>query len=429
MRKVLQSRRPRSPRLAENVTALFLLQAATMVLPVVTVPYLIRVLGPDNYGRVAVAQALIQYFVLLTDYGFNLTATRQVSACRNDPAALGELIGAVTAIKLCLLVAGVVPMLGLVTFVPMFEKDWLLYAGAYLAVAGSAVFPIWLLQGLERMRLVAGSMIVAQLVTLAGILAWVRQPDEYWLAATLQAAAPVFAGAIAVWRLRTSRQLPFAAPKWRHVRHVLTDGWHVFLSTAAGSLYSNTNILVLGLLTSTAAVGQFSAAEKLFKAVQSLLLPLTQSAYPHVARLCSQSEQAAFAFLRRFFRFKIALTALLSFALLLTGPALIDLLFGPQFAPSKMILQCMAPLLVVIGISNVLGVQTMLNFGMEKSFSRILVSSGLLNMGLLFALVPWVGVQGAAISLLTTEVVVMAAMGLVLSRAQLMGPLLWGSAN
>jgi polysaccharide transporter, PST family len=413
-----------SSRLGENVMALFGLQAVTMALPLLTLPYLLRVLGPENYGRVALAQALVQYFVLVTDYGFNLTATRRVSALRNDPVALGELVGAVTAIKLGLLAVCAVLLVVLVAVVPVFERDWPLYSGAYLAVAGGVVFPIWLLQGLQRMRLVSGCTVAAQLLALAAILMLVRRPSDFWLAATLQASAPGVAGLIALWVLLRTGTLSIAWPTRQAVMQSLAEGWHVFVSTAATSLYSNTNIIVLGLLGSPAAVGQFSAAEKLLRAVQNLISPLSQSVFPHVAQLCAQSERAALDFLYKFLRVTGAFTAILSICIIIFGPAMIEFLFGPLFSSSGHILQLMAPLILIVGISNVLGVQTMLNFGLEKAFSRILIASGLLNLVLLATLVPSLGARGAGIALVATELAVTTMMALALGRTKLLAQLL-----
>jgi polysaccharide transporter, PST family len=100
-----------SARLRGNIASLFVLHGANYVLPLITVPYLVRVLGPENFGRIAFVQAFIQYFVVLTDYGFNLSATRAVALVRDDPAKLSSLFSAVMIVKAALMTIGFGAML------------------------------------------------------------------------------------------------------------------------------------------------------------------------------------------------------------------------------------------------------------------------------------------------------------------------------
>ncbi|MEJ2630544.1 MAG: oligosaccharide flippase family protein [Acidihalobacter sp.] len=118
--------------LRKNIVSLFVLQGANYVLPLITVPYLVRVLGPENFGRIAFAQAFIQYFVVLTDYGFNLSATRAVALVRDDPAKLSSLFSAVMIVKAALMTIGFGAMLLIVWLVPSFAQDWPLYVLVYL---------------------------------------------------------------------------------------------------------------------------------------------------------------------------------------------------------------------------------------------------------------------------------------------------------
>lgn len=411
-------------RLRENVLSLFTLQAATLAAPLISVPYLVRALGPENYGRIAVAQALIQYFVLLTDYGFNLSATRQVSAARSESAQISRLFSAVTIVKLGLLLAGFGVMSCIVSVFSLFEHDWPLYLAAYASVVGSVVFPVWLFQGLERMRAVATCQILAQALSLIAIFTLVQGADDYRLAALIQAATTLVAGLFALFSLGRTTQVRFMWPGWPFLRTVLADGWHVFLSTVALSLYTNTTTLVLGWLTNPLVVGYFAAADKLVRAVQGLLTPISQSAYPHVARLAAESSEEALAFIRKLLHVQGMATLFVSAVLLVLAGPLVDLVFGPLFAPAKPVLEFMSLLPFLIGVSNVFGVQTMLNFDMKQAFSRIMLASGLLNLALLFPLVTNLGASGAAVSLLITEICVTAAMAVALDRRGLMLKLL-----
>lgn len=410
--------------LHKNIISLFVLQGANYLLPLVTLPYLVRVLGPENFGRIAFAQAFIQYFVIVADYGFNLSATRAVALVRDDPEKLSRLFSAVMIIKTALMLLGFIAMFVLVWMVPAFREDWLLYCLVFLTVVGNVLFPVWLFQGLERMRHITVFTILARSLIVIAIFAFVHQQSDYKLAAALQAGGMVIAGLLAVVYIPHIVRLHLHWPGIAYLRHVMVDGWHIFVSTAAISLYTSSNVFFLGLLSNPAAVGYFAAAEKLIRAAQGLVAPVSQAVYPHVAALNARSRQDALTFLAKLLRIQGAATLMLSLSLFVLAKPIVFLLFGERFQESVRLVEWMALLPFIIGLSNVFGTQAMLNFDMKQSFSRILIASGLINIALIAPLVIWFGAEGAAISVILTEIVVTVAMAFALARNGLLRPLL-----
>ncbi len=403
-------------RLRQNITALFILKGANALLPLIMIPYLVRVLGPEKFGLIAFAQAFIQYFAILTDYGFNLSATRVVSMCRDDPNHVSALFAAVTVIKIGFLSAGVLVLVLILVFVPRFSQDWPLYAIVYCSVLGNVLFPVWLYQGMERMRPITIVTVLARVIVLIGVLVFVHGPSDYLKAAALQAVGPVLAGLFAMLLLGKIVRLRWRWPRASDLRATLVDGWHVFLSTAAISLYTSSNVFILGLLTNPVAVGYFSVAEKIVKAFQDALGPISQAVYPHIAGMGASSRAATLRFIRKLLRVQSLATFAVSALLFLLADPIVKVVFGNEYAPSVVLVRWMAWLPFVIGLSNVFGIQTMLNFGMKRSFTRIIVTLGLCNIAMIIPLTLWRGPEGTAMSILITEIGVTAAMAAVLSR-------------
>ncbi|MCL6558778.1 MAG: flippase [Firmicutes bacterium] len=404
-------------RLFENIVSLFVLQGANYLLPLITLPYLVRVLGPEKFGLVTFAQAFIAYFVILADYGFNLSATREIAMHRHNLRKVAEIFSAVITIKLCLMITGFFIMAGIVYTVPHFHADWPVYWVSYLAVAGSALFPIWLFQGMERMSYITSFNIVARTVVVVGIFLWVNSAGDYIIAAGLQAAAPVLAGILS-WPvvLKLLGEHRPLLPSRIILRGQLKEGWHAFLSTSAISLYTASNTFILGLIAGNTAAGLFSAAEKLIKAVQGLLGPISQAIYPHINALIVQSRTEALAFIYKSLRWIGTLSFLASISIFTLAESIVTLALGPQFQETVPLLRWMAFLPFIIALSNVFGIQTMLAFGLKKEFSRILVSCGLFNLVIIVPLVYVLGAQGTALSVLLTETLVTVSMGLLLAR-------------
>ena len=129
-------------RLLENFFSLSLLQAANYILPLITIPYLVRVLGPEKFGLVSFAQAFIQYFVFLTDYGFNLSAVRKVSIYREDAKKISQIFSSVFVIKFLLCILSFSILASLVFSVDKFRSDWELYFVTFGMVVGNLLLPI-----------------------------------------------------------------------------------------------------------------------------------------------------------------------------------------------------------------------------------------------------------------------------------------------
>ena len=185
-------------RLIENVLSLGALQAASYVLPLLTLPYLARVLGPESLGLLAFALAFAQIFVMLTDYGFNLSATREVSVHRDNPAKVAEIFASITVLRLAFMLLGFVLLLALTQLIPRFAADAPLYAACYLLVVGNVLFPQWLFQGLEQLRLVSLLQILARVLVVIGIFLFVKSREDLLAAALLQSSGAALAASVAV---------------------------------------------------------------------------------------------------------------------------------------------------------------------------------------------------------------------------------------
>lgn len=364
----------------------------------------------------AFAQALILFFVVFVDYGFNLSATRSIAVHRDNPRRVMEIFSAVMIIKCCLMLAGFLIMAGIVYVVPTFRAEWVLYWVSYLTVVGSVLFPTWLFQGMERMRDIASLTITVRILLLAGIFLYVNDANDYVIAAALQSITFVLAGILS-WPLVHKLLVDnLRMPSRALLEAELRSGWHIFMSISATTLYTASNTLVLGLIAGNTAVGYFSAAEKIIKAMHGLWQPISQAIYPHVSAMVVQSRTHALLFIQKSLYWLVAITFLSSLSLFVFAEPIVALVLGSQFDASILLVRWMAFLPVIIVVSNVLGIQTMLTFGFKEAFSRILVCCGLFNIVIIWPLVYMEGARGAAISVLLTEMLVTLSMGIFLAR-------------
>jgi PST family polysaccharide transporter len=401
---------PGGSRLRKNIAALSVLQLLNYALPIAVVPYLVRVLGPAHYGLLVFAQAAVNYANSVTDYGFNYSATRLVARHREDRAALSRIFWSTITAKSILMLLCFAALAVLITLVPMFRAQAALLAACSLLVLGNVLFPMWFFQGMEEMRAITIAQAIAKMSLIPLVFLFVKNQDHFVRAAALQSGTTVLAGIIGLPLLSRVADISWYRPSKRDILESFREGWDIFISTVAITIYTSTNTLVLGFVSGEAQVGYFGAANRIINGSQGVLIPVSQALYPHLNSMAVKSREAAVALIRKslFWIGLISISASLAF--LLGAAPISHLALGRKFDGSITPLRWMALLPVLLGLSNVFGVQTMLTFGMNKEFNRIVTTSAVINLLLTFPFAYWWGATGAAIAVVLTEVFVTAAM-------------------
>ncbi len=395
--------------MVRNALSLYGIQAAGYILPWFTFPYLLRVLGAEKFGAIAFAQAFVTYFQVVTEYGFNFTATREVSIHRDDQEKLSRIFSATMAAKTLLMLGSLFVMSAVVTTVPMFRADAALYFVSFLVVIANVIFPQWLFQGIEKMENITYREVGARLLGLAPTFLLVRGPGDYLMAAGIQSGSLLLAGIAGYLGFRRATTARLVPVSWAEVQQTLVEGWHVFISTAAITLYTRSNTVVLGLVASRADVGYFSAAQRLVDAGKALVFPLTTAIFPHISRMSAESPERAVAFIRRHTWKLTAPFAFISALWLFGAPLVGRILFGPKFTPSIPLLQVMSPIPMVVAIGSIYATYYMLGMGFKKEWSRLILSAGAFNFVVLVPLLLLMKpAMAVAITSLAVEVWVMA---------------------
>lgn len=404
-------------KLLGNIFWLYSLQGLNYLVPLAVLPYLVRVLGVERYGLIAFAQAFAQYFVILTDYGFNLSATRRIALLRDDREQVSDLYWSVLLIKCVLMLLGAIVLAALVITLPRFRADALLYVIAYIAVLGSALFPIWLFQGMEQMRYISIVSGGAKVLSAVLLFVFVHQHSDYVIALAVQSGGLLLAGIAGFWIGISHFHLSYRRPSKAQLVQTLRDGWHLFVSNAAGTLYATTNVFLVGLVAGNTQAGFFSAAEKVIRSIQGMLGPTMQAIYPHVSGLAAKSRDAAIVFIRKSLGWIALLSFLPSALLLLFAHPIAATLFGKAADGAAAPLRWMAMLPFIIAVSGVFAIQTMIPFGMEKQLSRIYIVAAAASLLLSVPLIHRLGATGGAASVFIVETCIVLAMWNVLKQA------------
>ncbi|BAZ98391.1 oligosaccharide flippase family protein [Methanothermobacter sp. EMTCatA1] len=393
-------------RVLDNIISLTGIQLVQYLLPLITFPYLTRVLGPANFGKVAFAVAFITYFQILTDYGFNFSATREISIHRDETERVSRIYSSVMVTKTILLAVTFMAMLVTVFLIDRFRSDYLLYIFTYGLVVGNLLFPVWFFQGVERMRYISILRIVSSLIYTALIFLAVRGPGDYLYVPLINSAGFIAVGLYSQRIVMREFGVKFMIPSPSDIREQLLEGWHLFISTLAISLYTTSNRFILGLLVSSATLGYYAVAEDITRALQGIVSPISQAIYPYFSRIQKDDRERAKYELRKMLIFMGVLTFGLSVALVFLAPLIVGILAGPSYGESIPLLQILVFIIFAIGVNNILGVQGLVSFGYKEKFTRIVIFAGVVHIGLLLGLVMLLGSGGAAVAVVTTEIII-----------------------
>jgi len=162
-------------RLIQNFTSLSILQIANFLFPLIVLPYVVRVLGPAKYGLINFAAAFIAYFNLISDYGFNLSGTKEISIIRDDKEKLSKTFSTIITIKLLLSIFSFLIFIPIVYFVPFFKNNWEVYVLSYGFVIGGVLFPSWFYQGMEQMKYITIIQVVIRSIVTALIFVLIKK--------------------------------------------------------------------------------------------------------------------------------------------------------------------------------------------------------------------------------------------------------------
>jgi PST family polysaccharide transporter len=397
-------------RLFENFLSLSVLQAASYILPLITIPYLVRILGPEKFGLIAFSQAFVGYFRILTDYGFNLSATREISINRDDKNKVSEIFSSVMIIKFSLLLISLVLMSVVVFSFEKFRQDWLIYYFTFGIVAGQTLFPVWLFQGMERMKYIAFLNILSRLVFTVAIFVLIRHASDYLYVPLLNSLGAIIAGLLAMWVVFRDFKVEVKIPKLEKLKIRLKDGWYLFISQINIALFNNTNIVILGLLTNNTIVGYYSSAEKLIRAIMSIQIPVINSIYPYMAKSIKDNISKATDFAKRLLTHGTLIGLIIIILCWLLSKKLIFIIFGSNYVHSIIIFDIMLIIPLTVFINNIYGTQFLINLGYGNKFSKVLFISGILNLILCSALTYFFSYIGTAVSWVLTELVVLYGM-------------------
>ncbi|MBU3111051.1 flippase [Clostridium lacusfryxellense] len=388
----------------KNFASLSFLQLVNSVLPIVTMPYLVRILGPEKYGLIYLAQAVTQYLVNFTDYGFNLTATMDISVNRNNMNEIKKIFNAVMFIKTIFMLLSFVILCSLIFLIPSMRSESAIYIITFGMVVGNVMFPTWFFQGMEDMNYITIINIIIKVSFTISVFIFVKSSGDYVVVALLYTLGFIVSGVMALVVVHTKYRISFQITKYSVVIEQLKQGWQVFISTLLISFYSNSSIIILGIVSNNTYVGYFTAGEKLIRAIQRMIYPIQQAVFPFLSRITSNGKEDSINFLKKLTLVVGTFTLVISLSLLIFSGLITNILLGSSYGGAVGVFKILCFVIFFNAIGSIFGMQTMLAFDYKNEFTVIMFLATVTNIILSVVLGTYYHHIGCAWAVLITEI-------------------------
>lgn len=391
----------KSNSLSQNFIFYLLYQVLLYTVPLVTTPYLSRILGAEGIGRYSFAQSIVSYFVLAATLGTTLYGQRKIASLKNDPAAQTEVFWQILMLRIFTTVAALV-VYGFVVLPGC--GDPLLYMVAAIELVGVAFDVSWFFQGEENFATITKCNGAGKLISVALIFLLVRTSGD------LNVYVAIYCGMTVAGNLAQWLYVPRYLQKQVQVRplsflHHLKPALALFVAQVAMQIYTVLDKTMIGVITqSDAQNGYYEQAQKLIRVLTALTTSIGTVMASRVAVFWKDREQEKIQqMIQTSFCMVFSVAIPVMVGVLLVADRFVPAFYGEEFESVTPLLYVLVLVVVIIGCSNVIGVQYLIPTNKEVYLTRSVMIGSVVNLAFNAVLIPRYQALGAALASVVAE--------------------------
>ncbi len=378
------------------------LTMTNFIFPLITFPYVSRILMPSGTGKVSFAVSLISYFTMLSQLGMPTYGIRTCSKIRNNRKELTRTAHELLCINLIMCVISYILLALALIFVPALREDRQLYIIVSFTILLTSIGMEWLYKALEQYRYIAVRSIVFKFIALAAMFLLVHEQSDYVVYGFISIFA---ASASNIFNFINVRKYIDLKPMGNyHIKRHLKPLAIFFAMACATTIYTHMDTLMLGFMLTKTDVGYYNAAVRIKSLLLSIVTSLGAVLLPRSSYLIQTKQWGKFRKVsRKALDFVFILSSALMLYFMLYAKYGIWLLSGGYYSPSIIPMKIIMPTLLFIGVTNITGIQIMVPMGREKSVLLSEVVGLVINLVINTLLIPRMASTGAAIGTLAAE--------------------------
>lgn len=375
---------------AGNFMWLSLLQVAGYVFPLITMPYLARVIGVEGFGKIAFAMAVMVWIQTIADWGFNLTATRDVAQNRDDANKVSEIFSNVLWARCLLMGLSFVVLLLLIVAIPTFRENWEVLLVSFLIIPGHILFPDWFFQAVEKMKYITVLNVLTKLIFTLAIFVFIKEPGDYILQPLLSALGFAVSGVIALYIILRRWGYKLYAPKFGTIIKTIKSSTDIFINNLAPNLYNSLSVVLLGIFSGGIANGIYDGANKFINIVCNILNALTRAFFPFLAR-----KKEHFSM---YVKIVLSIAVVTSAAMWFAAPWLVDILLSPEFSESVIPIRILSISLIFYVMSSAYGSCDLIINKRERVLRQLTVLCSVIGLIIAVPLIYFYSYVGVALT-------------------------------
>ena len=387
------------------------MQVLNLLFPILAIPYTTRLFGPEILGEVNFANSVVQYFILIASAGIPVYATREIAKARDDASLLRKKFKELAILQIVFTVFSLLIYAIVIVSIERFRNYMYVYIFLGLQVLSYAFNFVWFLQGIEKYRYAAISTFISKLINVILIFTLLKTREDFYIYAFIVGITLVINAAINMlcsidllkhFKSKEKLDINYNTVK-SHVYSIMV----FFLSDVAIKVYTAMDQTMLGVLDSSESVAYYSMSIRLEKVVVTLI---TSMAVVMIPRISNSIKNNKLEDVKKYVSMSINIVYLIAipaiFGVLAIGEEIIPIFLGEEFLQSIGVFKLVSSLFIIIGLSNVFGMQIMIPYGKEKKFTIILSVAAVLNFIANLILIPKLSYYGATFATIFAELVV-----------------------
>lgn len=377
--------------LAGNFVWLSALKIVGYLFPLITMPYLARVIGVQGFGEIAFAISVMVFIETLTDFGFHYTATRDIARCREDRQQVSEIFSNVFWAKILLMLFGFLFLCILIYAIPaLYNKRVLLFL-TFLYIPGHIIFPDWFFQAMEQMKYITILNIISKTVFTLLIFLVIKEQSDYVWQPLLTAAGYWASGAFAMYYVRYRFHVQILKPSFEKIYQSIKGSWNMFLSLILPNLYTNFSTILLRTTCGEIATGLYDAGMRFINIFDQLFQVLSRAFYPFLARRIDKHQ--IYVLISGFL--SICASAFLYFG----AQLLVNIFYTSEFDGTVAVIKILAVAPFSLFLMNTYGVNYLVLIGKERLYRNIILFFSVIGFITTWILTPLYGHIGIAITI------------------------------
>lgn len=380
---------------ASNFMWLSALQVAGYVFPLITMPYLARVIGVDGFGKIAFAAAIMVWIQTIVNWGFNLTAIRDVAQNRDDQERVSIIFSNILWARFFLAGITFVVLLALIAIIPAFRESWEIILISFLMIPGLIIFPEWYFQAMERMKYITILNVVTKLLFTLMVFIFVKEPSDYILQPLLMSLGYLISGGISLYIILGRWGIKLHRPQYGRIIETIKGSTDVFINHLAPNLYNSLSIILLGVFSGGIASGIYDGANKFMNLLNNILNTITRAFYPFLSR-----KQDKFS---TYISIVISIAVCSSVAMYLLAPLLVNTLLSPEFHESITVLRILSISAIFYVVSEAYGLCNLIINHREKILRQLTLTCSIIGFTIAVPMVYYYSYIGVAVTVVVSR--------------------------